>query len=502
MDVVSDKRITSLEATQGTTRVYGLEDGNWLVAHGGTVAWRNNNPGNMKFGYADSADKTVHTHRTHDQALHAAQTRYDGVVALDQWGNAVFESYEAGRKAQEKLLTHDMGDKTVEQLVEKYSTNDYSGVTHHKAQIATIYATASAEGIDLHGKKVQDMSAKELDALADGLSKAEGWKAGTVQHTKPLSKEELHNVLSHPSAQNHTPEPHPAQHAATHTPAQPAAQHATTHAPTQPVEQHAATHATAQPAAQHATTHVPAQSVTQHAAPHAPVQHATPHAPEHHAAPKTQHEVYREGDRSQGVQHLQENLNKLGAHDAHGMPLQTDHKFGQHTKEAVQAFQHAHGLKADGIAGDKTLGAIAQATRHSPHLNDAAHPAHEMYKQAHGNVSRLDQQHGRTPGPHTDNFSGALTAAAVGAGMSRIDHVILSDDAKKGYAVQGDLNSPFKQYTAVDVAQAIQTPVAQSSAQAMQQPQHAQAQQQAQTQTQNQAQVQVRQHQPPGMGGR
>lgn len=59
--------------------------------------------------------------------------------------------------------------------------------------------------------------------------------------------------------------------------------------------------------------------------------------------------------------------------------------------------------------------------------------------------------------------------------------------------MQGDLNSPFKKYTEVDVMQAIQTPLAQSSQEAAMHVQNnaqqqAQAQQQQQTQQQDQAQ--------------
>ena len=86
MDTLSDKKITRLVATQGTTRVYELEDGNWLAAHGGTVAWRNNNPGNLKFEFKGSADSSVHSHRSKEKALESAQSHYDGVVDLDGRG--------------------------------------------------------------------------------------------------------------------------------------------------------------------------------------------------------------------------------------------------------------------------------------------------------------------------------------------------------------------------------------------------------------------------------
>jgi hypothetical protein len=44
----------------------------------------------------------------------------------------------------------------------------------------------------------------------------------------------------------------------------------------------------------------------------------------------------------------------------------------------------------------------------------------------------------------------------------------MSDDGCRAYAVQGQLNSPFKQYTDIDVAQAVTVPLEQSGAQFLQ----------------------------------
>jgi len=93
---MTSQKITRLVISVGKERVYEREDGSQLERSGGTVAWRNNNPGNLKFGFIDSVD-TEHLPRTKDQALAAAKKEFDGVVGLDQHGNAVFESYEAGR---------------------------------------------------------------------------------------------------------------------------------------------------------------------------------------------------------------------------------------------------------------------------------------------------------------------------------------------------------------------------------------------------------------------
>src|SRR5690606_4247176 len=71
----------------------------------------------------------------------------------------------------------------------------------------------------------------------------------------------------------------------------------------------------------------------------------------------------------------------------------------------------------------------------------------------------------RAPDQRSDNLAAALAVAAQRNGMSRVDHVVLTDDATRAYAVQGDMSSLFKRYTDVNVAQAISTPLAQSSIQ-------------------------------------
>lgn len=113
-----------------------------------------------------------------------------------------------------------------------------------------------------------------------------------------------------------------------------------------------------------------------------------------------------------------------------------------------------------------------------------------MYEQALKAVSDVDAKHGRTTDQQSHNFAGALTHAAHGQGLSRIDHVMLSEDGSRAYAVQGDLNSPFKQIAQVDTARAVRQPLEQSGANwqppAQTQAQPAQDQQQQQSQQQSQ----------------
>ena len=171
----SDK-IASLISAKGTSRVYGRQDGAVERRDGGSVSWRNNNPGNLKFAYADSADKTDKSKRTKDQALAAAQKAYGAaVVDLDQWGNAVFSTEEAGRAAQAQLLKKKHGEKTVEQMLPKYAISDYSGKANIPAYANGIHKAAEASGVNLRGKKIGEMSDVELNTLLDGMRKVEGF---------------------------------------------------------------------------------------------------------------------------------------------------------------------------------------------------------------------------------------------------------------------------------------------------------------------------------------
>lgn len=194
-------KITGLIRTEGTTRVYQMDDGSVETREGGTVSWRNNNPGNLKFEYANSADKTVHSGRTKDAALAAAQGRYQGVVALDQWGNAIFETEAAGRAAKGQLLRKTHGDKSIPEMLKSYAVDDYTGKANTDAYARSVYAEGDRQGVDLRDKKIKDLSPQEFEALLDGMKRVEGFREGTVTRTRPHAE---------PNAPSLRPEQQPA----------------------------------------------------------------------------------------------------------------------------------------------------------------------------------------------------------------------------------------------------------------------------------------------------
>jgi Putative peptidoglycan-binding domain-containing protein len=192
-------------------------------------------------------------------------------------------------------------------------------------------------------------------------------------------------------------------------------------------------------------------------------QAASPATPNH--GDHVQHAgTLRLKDHSDQVHDLQARLAALGYRGVDGKPLTPDSDFGANTKHAVEAFQRDHHLKVDGIVGKQTLSAIDQAQQKPPaSLSDHAHVGNGLYSQALKGVHAIDAQQGRTPDQLSTNLAGSLALKSHTEGLSRIDHVLLSDDARTAYAVQGELNSPLKKYAEVDVAQAVAQPLVQSS---------------------------------------
>lgn len=121
-------------------------------------------------------------------------------------------------------------------------------------------------------------------------------------------------------------------------------------------------------------------------------------------------------------------------------------------------------------------------------LDDPAHPDYALYQQARAGVHKIDAEHDRVSNVQSDNLAASLVVAARASGMNQIDHVFVGRDAERMFAVEGDLNSLHwldRRLVYVETMGALNTPIAQSSAnwgQAMQHGQHLQVQAQSQQQ--------------------
>lgn len=578
---MSDEKVKRLVRAEGKTRALEMDDGSVIEREGGSVSWRNNNPGNLKFPYAGSADKTDHAVRRKEQALADAQERYQGVVGLDQWGNAVFESYEAGRAAKIQLLERRYGEKTVEELLRSYSTPDYSGQTNHRAQADHIFREGDRQGFNLRSKTIGAMNADELAALADGIKGFEGWRVGETRVIQAGSRQvaapEVQPVRTQASAaaiyseayahflaegrsyeygRPDRPKPGrdpsrlerdldgdgrlgvdcsafvwrglknagfdvPGESAASFTTqtlfnGATATAYARQHFDVVPATeartpggslkqgdilmfagsggQHVGIfkgydvnghiqfigsqgstgpkQVTVEPggywdgAATHIVGALRAKPEFQVRAPlHANNTQLASRTVATSASPASckDEAILDQGDKSQSVNHLQQQLDRLGYTDSKGHPLKIDGDFGRNTDHAVRAFQQAHGLHVDGVVGRDTREALAKAER-TPLLSEQTHPDNPLFQQAKSGLKELHGSSLRNE-VELDRVAAVVVSTARQGGITRIDHVMMNTRGDSVIAVQGDPTDPAKRFVSIDRAQAAGQSLEQSTAQ-------------------------------------
>jgi hypothetical protein len=99
-------------------------------------------------------------------------------------------------------------------------------------------------------------------------------------------------------------------------------------------------------------------------------------------------------------------------------------------------------------------------------MDDPQHPGHDMYRQAYTGVESLNAKHGVAASDRDKNFAASIAAGAKAQGLDRVDHVLLSDDGSKTFAVQGNPQSPSaldRKTADLNTVKALDTPLIQSS---------------------------------------
>lgn len=133
-----------------------MSDGVKYKRWSGTMAWRHNNPGNLRYGDFAKAH---------------------GAVGSGQNGMAVFPDPETGRKAQKELLFNPASryyklplNKAIAIYAPAYDNNDPDEYAHFVAQQARISFM----------KHLCDMTDAQKDAVIAAMGKMEGWQLGQV----------------------------------------------------------------------------------------------------------------------------------------------------------------------------------------------------------------------------------------------------------------------------------------------------------------------------------
>lgn len=159
---------------------YVAGDGSHLLRTGGTVAWRFNNPGNLRPGRSGNAIYG---------AIGVGKTKHNGSFLI-------FSSYQEGRKQKKLLLRRKYNDRTIYTML--------AGVDDGKGNLIEGYAPASdhndpadyAQTIADHigqptTTKLSDLSDAQLDSMMDAMETKEGFNG-----SKATRKEKIVNTTS------------------------------------------------------------------------------------------------------------------------------------------------------------------------------------------------------------------------------------------------------------------------------------------------------------------
>lgn len=123
---------------------------------GGTRAWRNNNPGNLRSG--------------------AFANRYGAVG--NAGGFAVFPDEETGHRASVALLkSPNYINLTVNEAIARRSPNNENDTSRTQYLIRQISKLSG-------GEKIGSLNKSQLDSLAEAIKRTEGWKAGTISRSR------------------------------------------------------------------------------------------------------------------------------------------------------------------------------------------------------------------------------------------------------------------------------------------------------------------------------
>ena len=124
-------------------------------------------------------------------------------------------------------------------------------------------------------------------------------------------------------------------------------------------------------------------------------------------------------------------------------------------------------------------------------MDHPGHPGNLLFQDALRGVEAQDLRVGRTSDQHSGQLAGSLAAEMHANGGTRIDNVLMSNDASRTFGVQGDASDPAHLRVSVATTEAMNTSLEQSShrAAAQQASQQVAAQERDMQQEQTQAAV-------------
>lgn len=222
--------------------------------------------------------------------------------------------------------------------------------------------------------------------------------------------------------------------------------------------------------------------------------------------------TFRLGQSDERIRDLQRVMASEGYRSATGGPLDQDGVYRSGMQGALLDFQRSHGLPQTGDIDPATLGMAPPASRrevdrhdytvpgrmpqapdpdphapghphHPDHRRNLAdplpppvnqpgpgrrrpvdrdHPDHVMLEQIRDGIRKMDADIGKPYDDASERLSRCLLPECKGAGLRRVDHVVMGKEGINLFAVQGALMDPAHLRAHVRTEQAIHAPVEQS----------------------------------------
>jgi hypothetical protein len=160
----TEDRIAKVIGFKDTMLKVQMADGTTKVRNGGTISWRHNNPGNLKYGpFAES----------------------HGAIGPGKGGHAVFPTFEVGNAAHYALLfgpDRDYPNMTILAAMQKYApASDKSSGVPKGGNSPSAYAVylASKAGVTT-GTVLKKLTEEQAKKFVAAMHVYEGFKVGSI----------------------------------------------------------------------------------------------------------------------------------------------------------------------------------------------------------------------------------------------------------------------------------------------------------------------------------
>lgn len=148
-------------AESGRDVIYIFDNGKTIKRSGGTRAWRNQNPGNLRY----------------------TQLSRDNGAIGKAGGFAVFPDIKTGRAALAELLHSDSyRNMTIGRAIFVYAPPHENNTNAYKRQIQRM------TGLDIN-TKISDLNPKQIESVIDAICVLEGWKVGRETQIAMIQKQ-------------------------------------------------------------------------------------------------------------------------------------------------------------------------------------------------------------------------------------------------------------------------------------------------------------------------